>query len=114
MSVGGWRGDLEDLLEAIILLYIENTEAIISAYIEPESQGRGGSFMPDLLGRMQATTTSPDSGMMMASSQTSQGNALLSSPTRSADVAYNYALAELNPIRYRGYYRDAETGFYFC
>ena len=34
--------------------------------------------------------------------------------TRDAEVAYNYAVAELNPIRYRGYYRDAETGWYFC
>ena len=27
--------------------------------------------------------------------------------------AYDTALAELNPIRYRGYYYDAETGYYF-
>ena len=27
--------------------------------------------------------------------------------------AYDAALAELNPIRYRGYYWDAETGYYW-
>ena len=27
--------------------------------------------------------------------------------------AYNTALAKLNPIRYRGYYFDNETGWYF-
>ena len=116
--------DLEELLEAIILLYFDNYDDILGAYIPPDYfQGRGGaSSLTGLASRMgldpmqkqAVTTTSPDSGMMMASSQTSQGNALLSSPTRPADVAYNYALAELNPIRYRGYYWDAETGWYFC
>ena len=69
--------------------------------------------MPDLAGRMQtATTTSPDSGMMPES--TSQGRGGNSPLTRDAEVAYNYAVAEINPIRYRGYYRDSETGWYFC
>jgi len=59
-----------------------------------------------------ATTTSPDSGHMPENS--SQGRGGISPLTRDAEVAYNYVVAELNPIRYRGYFRDAETGFYFC
>jgi len=114
------ESDQTQLLEAVIACYLENAEAIFAAY-DVEETNRGAS-QPNFATRLSqqaqnkaiATTTTPDSGMLMASSQTSQGNALLSGPTRPADVAYNYALAELNPIRYRGYYRDAETGWYFC
>jgi RHS repeat-associated protein len=30
------------------------------------------------------------------------------------DEYVQYSIAEINPIRYRGYYRDAETEYYYC
>jgi len=100
--------DLDELLEAILLFYIENTEDIMGAYEQPEEEEEEPTTEPPTTAPSTATTTTT------TATTTTKAPTTTTKPARPAEVAYNLAIAELNPIRYRGYYRDAETEWYFC
>jgi len=87
--------DLEELLEAILTLYIENTEAIISAYIEEEetqqTQQKPG-FFDTLFSKISGFFTKP----------TAPKSSIINDPR-----------AALNPLTYRGYMWDEDVDMYY-